>query len=146
MKDSIIKRTELFSFISFFVSSLSFAFFDCIDYQGVGISLVLGYILPALFWIGIIIGVAFQIVISTKLKITRKKHGVISFFKNKVAVVVDIIAILSLIISIFIIVLDANHKIAFIIFSIFIFSFEMHCITNGKNFIYLINEGDNADV
>ena len=45
--------------------------------------------------------------------------------------------ILSLIGSVLIIVFKSEQLIGYFVIALFIFSFEMHCILNGKNYLYI---------
>lgn len=131
-----LKKQELISILAFVFSSASFMLFYFVDYQKNNFTKALGYLLPAIFWLGLIIAVVMQILISLKLKmeVTKNKIGVVSFFKNKYAVVFDVLMIVSIIITLILLVKHVNNFIVFLIISLLIISFEMHCILNGKYF------------
>lgn len=94
-----------------------------------------------LFWIGLILAIIFSLFLN---KITINKNNdnniaLIKFFSNKPAIVFDILLIVSLIAFVICLIVNRMSNIATIIFSIFIFSFEMHCIFNGKNYKFIIS-------
>lgn len=99
-----------------------------------------------LFWLGFV-GVIVTVMMINKIRKKdtsfRKKRrrlkqlGLTHFFQNKPAVVFDLIMFGS-IISFILISLMVNIKLfQFICLSIFVFSFGMHCMLNGVNYIYI---------
>ena len=99
-----------------------------------------------LLWIGLIgtILSAVRINISRKrspvfkdLYGNKKKLGLIHFFQNRYAIICDcalFLSIIGLILSRFVF----NHLgIRFIFISLFVFSFGMHCMLNGVDYIYI---------
>lgn len=138
MKRNNIIKFVLMSIICFSASSIMIALFYFIDIQNNFFFKFLGYFLPALFWVCIACAVVFQILLRTKYKVSGKKFGLITFFKNKFAIIADIIMILSLIVTVIIVIMNATSFISFIVIAILLFSFEMHCILNGKYFNYLL--------
>lgn len=113
-----------------------------------------GYALAAgvMFWISVIMGIVTQCVLSYRRKAwygihhirkgrTSHKIGVISFFKNVPAIVADIVAALSLIgLVIVMVVTNGTGYICYISVSLFVLSFSMHCIFNGKIYHYVVNQ------
>lgn len=104
------------------------------------------------FWISIIMGIVTQCVLSHRRKTwyvihrirkvrSTQKVGLISFFKNAYAVVADVAMIASLIGLIFaMIVTKGTGYICYVLVSLFVFSFSMHCILNGKIYYHVINQ------
>lgn len=105
-----------------------------------------------MFWISIIMGIVTQCVLAhrrrswyvihriRKVRATQK-FGVISFFKNSYATVADAVTILSLIgLVIAMIATQGTGYICYVLVSLFVFSFSMHCILNGKVFYHIINQ------
>lgn len=105
-----------------------------------------------MFWISIIMGIATQCVLAhrrrswyvihriRKVRATQKV-GLISFFKNSYATVADAVTILSLIgLVIAMIATQGTGYICYVLVSLFVFSFSMHCILNGKVFYHIINQ------
>lgn len=104
------------------------------------------YITGGLFWGGII-GLAFTVfsinrsrkasLRKEKAPSTPKQLGIIHFFKNTPAKIADIMMILSLVCFIVCSFITNNIFIQFIIIAVFVFSFGMHCLLNGVNYIYI---------
>ena len=124
---------------SFAVSSCSLAFSfmtsDATAADRAG-SIIIGII----FWLGLIAGIVLTVLLSKKIKKTgfnEGKIGLIHFFSNPIAIVFDCLMILSLIGSVLIIVFKSEQLIGYFVIALFIFSFEMHCILNGKNYLYI---------
>lgn len=104
------------------------------------------YCVGAFFWIGLIGTVAMTIKINQNRKAShrfheiygnRKQFGLIHFFQNGEAFVMDVvmfISIASLIIAEF---CKASVQIISIIIAVFVFSFGMHCMLNGMNYKYI---------
>ena len=105
-----------------------------------------------MFWISIIMGIVTQCVLAhrrrswhvihriRKVRATQKV-GLISFFKNSYATVADAVTILSLIgLVIAMIATQGTGYICYVLVSLFVFSFSMHCILNGKVFYHIINQ------
>lgn len=103
---------------------------------------IIAIISGVLFWIGLIIAIVFGLLQNktTTNKDSNNKIGLISFFSNKPAFVFDVILIVSFIAFVICLIINKVSNIATIIFSIFIFSFEMHCVFNGKNYKYIISK------
>lgn len=122
-----------------------FIVFPAIDYNSEGIRKIIGYILPAIFWVALILAIALQVVIAKKNQAVGKGWwGVVLFFKNKASLVFDILFILSVIaVAVVLFVDKLNQFVVFSIFSTFVFSFEMHSVLNGKHFNYLLMKEDN---
>lgn len=131
-----LKKQEFISVFTFVLSSVSFMLFYFVDYQKNNFAKALGYLLPAIFWLDLIIAVIMQILISSKLKmkITKNRIGVVSFFQNRYAAIFDGLMIVSFIITVILLIKHTNSFIVFFIISLFVISFEMHCILNGKYF------------
>lgn len=104
------------------------------------------------FWISIIMGIVTQCVLAhrrrswyvihriRKVRATQKV-GLISFFKNSYAIVADVVTILSLIgLVIAMIATQGTGYVCYVLVSLFVFSFSMHCILNGKVFYHIINQ------
>ncbi len=94
-----------------------------------------------LFWLPLISGCVLQIILysfykkkSNNRKLTDCKFfGAISFFKNKLAAIFDLIFVISLVLFIIMLIFtDATGYFCYVLISLFSFSFCMHCILNGK--------------
>lgn len=101
-----------------------------------------------LFWLPLIAGVVLQVILSLNYKknfnkniVDNKLFGAISFFKNKIAAVFDVISVISLITFIAMLTFtSATSYFCYILISLFAFSFCMHCVLNGKIFNSLFAE------
>lgn len=105
-----------------------------------------------MFWISIIMGIVTQCVLAHRRRSwyvihrirkvsATQKVGLISFFKNSYAIVADVVTILSLIgLVIAMIATQGTGYICYVLVSLFVFSFSMHCILNGKVFYHIINQ------
>lgn len=99
-----------------------------------------------LFWLPLIAGIVLQVILSLNYKkninkdmADNKLFGAISFFKNKIAAVFDVISVISLITFIAMLIFtSATSYFCYILISLFVFSFCMHCILNGKIFNSLL--------
>jgi len=105
-----------------------------------------------MFWTSIVMGTVTQCVLAHRRKVWHKNHrvkcdktirkvGLLSFFSNTAAAVADVTAIaglLGLIISM--IVTEGSGYICYAFIAVFVFSFSMHCILNGRIFYYVVHQ------
>ena len=131
------------SVISFFVSSATILFMPFGSFEQDG-NVILAYTLAITFWLFLALGLIFVLLLSRQrskdIKYARM-DGIIflRFFKNKLAVVFDLLllaGILTLVFSLIIIrTLPAEVTLAGTFITVF--SLEMHCLFNGKNYEWL---------
>lgn len=104
------------------------------------------YMVGALFWIALISTVGMAIRINNSRRRSSafnikyeglRKLGLIHFFQNKKALIMDAIMFVSLLAFIIARFLTWNTIIQFLFVSMFAFSFGMHCMLNGINYIYI---------
>ena len=104
------------------------------------------YIAGALFWTAFILTVGMAVRINKSRHRSElfnreyeglKKIGLLHFFQNKEALVMDAMMFTSLIVLIIIRVLKANVTVQSLFISLFVFSFGMHCMLNGINYVYI---------
>lgn len=134
------------SALGFFAMSLSFLFmYQDIMYIGVPLRIIIAGIA---FWGMLIIAVAAQLMLCVSMReliksdfsTKKRKIGLICCFSNRYAAVADLFMIVSMIILIIsFIFTDASNYFNYIILSVFVFSFSMHCILNGRKFYYMIH-------
>ncbi len=110
------------------------------------------FVSGGMFWVSSIMLVISQIVLSRQRKkwyavnkvrkdIGSRRLGVISFFSNTLATVADIISVLSLVgLVIAMVASKGGGYICFVLISIFVFSFGMHCILNGRVYYFVTNK------
>lgn len=102
-----------------------------------------------MFWLGLIGTVFFASLINyfrSKDKLFNKaaekynKLGLTHFFQNLPAKIFDSLLIIALIGFILSLVFNFTLSVKFIFISAIIFSFGMHCLLNGINFVYVMNK------
>ena len=140
----------IFSFFVLAVSFLLMPLGDTVFVNGISIYALIGGIM---FWASIVLGIVAQCVLScrrsawyralnkSKKQKTKQNIGVFSFFQNAYASVVDVAAIISLLGGIAaMIITEGTGYICYIFVSLFVFSFSMHCVLNGKVAFYVMNQ------
>ena len=114
---------------------------------------VISKIAGLMFWLGLVIGIMFQILLARHKKIgmtknriqrlanQRIKPGIFSLFKNPMTIVFDLLMAIGLVglISSMILTKGMGY-ICYMFISITVFSFSMHCIFNGRIYIYISNK------
>lgn len=109
---------------------------------------IIAVISGLLFWMGLIIAIVFGLLQNKMItnKYKDNKIALIKFFSNKPAFVFDVLLVVSFVAFVICMIINRMSNIATIFFSVFIFSFEMHCVFNGKNYKYIISKlGENKD-
>lgn len=104
-----------------------------------------------MFWTGVIAGTVTQCILAHRTKARYKAQyykteqpprrvGIFSFFQNRYAIAADVIALLSLagFITTMIVTRGTGYS-CYVCLSLFVFSFSMHCILNGKVFYSVTN-------
>lgn len=109
-------------------------------------TMLLMYLSGAAFWIGIIgtVYMTFKINRSRKGSYrfneqfgNQKQFGLIHFFQNKEAMLVDVCMFISIIGFIIAKICSSHLVVSFIFLALFVFTFGMHCLLNGINYRYL---------
>ena len=104
------------------------------------------YLVGALFWLTLIstIYMAVRINNSRRRNLafnekygSLKKLALIHFFQNKKALIMDAVMFASIIAFVITRFLNGGLIIQFLFVSMFVFSFGMHCMLNGINYIYI---------
>lgn len=102
-----------------------------------------------MFWTGLIGTLIFAGLINflrRKDKLFNKaaekynKLGLTHFFQNIPAKIVDSLLILTSIAFILSLILNFSLSVKFVLISAIIFTFGMHCMLNGINFVYVMNK------
>ena len=134
------------SILMYFISSLTILFMPFGSFEPDG-NILLAYILAGVFWLFFILGIVFFLILNRlrKKDITFARTGAIGllrFFRNIPAGVFDtllIIGIAALIVSLLIIrTLPEITTLAGTFTTVF--SLEMHCMLNGKNYEWLFGK------
>lgn len=147
-KNYKVKRT-LFAFNIFFLVTLSVSVL-LMPYNSktdgvTDVKILTG----AMFWLGLIGTVFFASLINyfrSKDKLFNKaaekynKLGLTHFFQNLPAKIFDSLLIIVLIGFILSLVFNFALSVKFFFISAIIFSFGMHCMLNGINFVYVMNK------
>lgn len=142
------KKTIYFYLYIIFLAmfSLSFAFMPTAVsamYNGANGLL---YFTGSSFWLGLILAIVSMMLLDINRRRNvkfqekykgLKQFGLVNFFKNKPARIFDIVAAVSFFVNVMIQIINVNKTLIFIGISLFIFSFGMHCILNGVNYIYI---------
>ena len=130
---------------------LSFSFFGiAINSALSGVSFVLNLISGIMFWVGLfgVAGVSIHINKSRKaspyfeeLYPNVKRLGLTHFFQNKYATVADtaVFAVLAAFVCVKVFTDSITLQLALI--ALFVFSFGMHCMLNGINYVYINYKG-----
>ena len=113
----------------------------------------LGIVPGVLFWGGLLTGVVLQIILDARRKslfakynVERKamqkvKNGLLSFGSNPAATVADVCLFVSIIATVFVFILTRGMGyLCYVCLSALIFSFCMHCILNGRIYIFVKNQ------
>ena len=152
-KRDVFLKYLVISIIAFFAFSLSFLLMY-IDTDKTEQALnVFDVIVGVMFWLGLVIGIIMQILLSRRIKgfyvknnnriAERGKYqkiGLIAFFQNRIASFFDAIFIFSLVVLVAVIVLtNATGLECYIFTALTSFSFCAHCIFNGKNYFFIKN-------
>jgi len=104
------------------------------------------YIAGATFWFGLLGVIVMALVINSARKRSQrfnklypglKQLGVVHFFRNKPAVIADLVMFVSIIGFIIATSLRAKLLLSFLLLAISVFSFGMHCMLNGINYKYI---------
>ena len=141
------------SIAAFLVFSISFLLMPVeVDPMEQGTS-VYTIVAGLMFWLGLIIGILMQVILSilrrnwfsrnrVRLPLTNQpKLGLITFFKNRVALVFDVMFIVSVIgLVISLIATDAVGYSCYVFMALTSFSFCAHCIFNGKIYYFIENK------
>lgn len=146
------QRLKIYNIITIVLAFLEFILFLCIPFVNIDGSTaqqVGAYIIASCFWCCITAECVFIYLTAKIRKSLSKKDfhsrtlkyaypGVFSFFKNKEAIIVDIVLYASAIILMIIVwVRVKNEWMVMINYSVFFLAFNLHCILNGKNYRYL---------
>lgn len=116
-----------------------------------GFPKILAYLIAVVFWLGIICGALMlrsadvkrkqiekKLISEKKYKKEKHKAGIISFFRNKEAMLCDIIMFVSLITLVIIAVTSVSAGwIIVVLLVLFVCAFYLHCFLNGKNYIFI---------
>ncbi len=133
--------TLAISIISFFLLAISFLFMPLE-------SKLLQIMAGIMFWLFLAVGIASQILLAVWFKqacsknkewrMQKQRVGIFAIGKNRFSIVADFILLISTVIfSVLMILTRGTGYISYIVLTILVFSFCMHCILNGKVYYYI---------
>lgn len=106
-----------------------------------------------LFWIGLVLGIALQIVLEIRRraffksysvnrgKMQKPKNGLLSFGSNALAIIADRFMVVSFAAMILAFVITKGYGyICYVFIATTIFSFCMHCVLNGRIYFHAKNQ------
>lgn len=142
------KRLLILSLICLGISSFSILGVVNASYDENYGSKALAITVAVAFWAGLIIGYVLLIMLNknrraSAVKIGRFKtggcqFGIFKFFRNKEAIIADVIMLLSLVLFIIFRILDnVSVYLDLTVIALLIYSFHLHCILNGQNYRYI---------
>ena len=113
----------------------------------------LGIVSGILCWGGLFIGVVLQFVLEARRRslfakynvkretMQKVRNGLLSFGSNRIALVADGLMIVSIVATILAFILTkGTGDLCYVCLSVLIFSFCMHCILNGRIYIFVKNQ------
>lgn len=132
------------SIISYFIMSCSFMIMPLDNYSKKIDTSIINIISGACFWLFLIIGCVGQVLVSRHRKASianreiKSRIGILGFFGNKWARIADCIMIAALVVFVIsLIITKAIGYVCYVSLSATIFFFCMHCILNGRNYLYI---------
>lgn len=146
--EKIFKRNLAVSFCCAFTGFIFLVFIPLVDINGNTVQTIGAYIVAILFWCSIIFEILFSYLCRKNRKLMEEKiyqgnflqnsySGIISFFKNKEAMITDIVLFVSVIAIVILFWTKAKNEWLIITgVSLFFLSFNMHCLLNGRNYRY----------
>lgn len=133
------------------IASLVLLFIPMVQIQGQGIQKVFAYVVPIIFWGSVLSeGICLLKINSLRKQIMllrafkekkafQKRIGLISFFKNKEALIIDVVLFVSAVAeAIFSILQLRSEWLHIVCISIIFMSLNLHGILNGINYSYFI--------
>jgi len=141
----------ILSIVSFFISSATILFMPLGSFEPDG-NIHLAYFLASSFWAFLLLGIVFILILGKQRKrnilLARTGSiGLLRFFKNKPAIIFDVLliaGILSLVISL-VIIRTLPSWLTLVGTFTTVFSLEMHAVLNGKNYEWLCTNHPNLE-
>lgn len=143
----------LISVISFFFMSASFLMMP-FDFAEIGLPWM-DFVPGGVFWFFMLMGTVAQVILTAtrrktagrKRRVGRRTVGVFSFFRNTPAILADVTCAISLLalVAAFMLTEQSGYS-CYVCLTVFLFSFCMHCILNGKNYYFLNHQVSNLKI
>ena len=129
------------SIISYFLLATSFLFMPLENEQ-------LQIMAGVMFWLFLILGIVSQVLLAIlfrqacsknkEWRIQKQRVGIFTIGKNKLSVVADIVLLISAVTFVVLMIFTrGTGYISYIVLTILVFSFSMHCVLNGKVYYYI---------
>lgn len=129
------------SIISYFLLAASFLFMPLENEQ-------LQIMAGVMFWVFLILGIVSQVLLAIwfrqacsknkEWRIQKQRIGIFTIGKNKFSVVADIVLLISAVTFVVLMIFTrGTGYISYIVLTILVFSFSMHCVLNGKVYYYI---------
>lgn len=129
------------SIISYFLLAASFLFMPLEKEQ-------LQIMAGVMFWVFLILGIVSQVLLAIwfrqacsknkEWRIQKQRIGIFTIGKNKFSVVADIVLLISAVTFVVLMIFTrGTGYISYIVLTILVFSFSMHCVLNGKVYYYI---------
>lgn len=139
------------SVLAFLLMSAAFTIMPLeVPYNSVVLSLLPG----AMFWAGLMIGIVTQIVLSCrcrkwradsrggKQRASNKRIGLLSFLQTVPGCIADVTCIISAVaLTLSLILTRSRGYFCYVFMALFVFSFCMHCVFNGKIYYQIKHQG-----
>lgn len=147
--DGILMGISIFSFLMLAISFLLMPLGGKNDADRMSIC---SFVAGIMFWTSLAIAILTQCVLGKRQKKWCKIHkikkirssnkvGLLLFFKNTYASVADILFVVCFIgFIISMLITKGTGYICYVFIALFVFSFSMHCVLNGKIYYYVINQ------
>lgn len=121
---------------AYFISSLMLCLLPTQSTIGTNGQKTSSIVMATIFWLFLIIGLVMNIFIKKANNDidVKGKMGLVCFFKTKLAMWFDIAMMVSFIGSLIVVISKSSAYFGAIVLALFVFTFEMHCILNGKHF------------
>ncbi len=137
------------AFLSFLIMSAAFLIIPLESETLISGLSVFSFAAGIMFWATLVLSIVFLVILSVRRKQFYKKYGLklnndikriglFSFFKNKVAIVVDIVMVICLtaLVTVFLIS-GGTEYICYVFIALSVFTVTMHCLFNGKIYFYV---------
>lgn len=141
----------ILSVFFFLMLSVSYLLMPIESKISVGNLSIYSFVAGLMHWIAIIMGITVQSILAYRRRVWCVKHdvqnyksikgiGAFTFFKNIYGVIADVMTVASLAgVVLSLILTTGTGYSCYILISVFVFSFCMHCVLNGKIFQYITN-------
>ncbi len=140
-----LQKPKLYFYISTMfvvVAAVMLVLIQFVEVDGTKFQMVFPMVIAAVFWLSVICSQVFMCLVNISRKKAKynddSKIGLISFFKNKEAMVADIALMVFAVEVVLLFIFKVNSGfIVTVSVALLFLSFFMHCYLNGKNYRYI---------